>query len=125
RWLSAADQVPGARVPGSFSGRSTTVMLSHGYWQRRFGGDRSVIGRNITVDSTARQVVGVMPPGFRIVNADFDLMIPLAFERNGLPLAGFAFQGVARLKPGVAISQGNADLAHLLPIWMDSWSNGP
>jgi predicted permease len=125
RWLSAADQIPGAKVPGSLSGRSTTVMLSYGYWQRRFGGDRSVIGRNITVDATARQIVGVMPRGFRIVNADFDLIEPLAFARNGLPLAGFAFNGVARLKLGVAITQANADLAHLLPVWMDSWSNGP
>ena len=125
RWLSAADQVPGAPIPGSFSGQSTTVMLSYGYWQRRFGGDRSVIGRAITVDSTARQIVGVMPRGFRIVDADFDLIVPFAFVRNGLPLAGFAFNGIARLKPGISVTQANADLAHLLPVWMDSWSNGP
>jgi predicted permease len=66
-----------------------------------------------------------MPQDFRIVNADFDLMTPLAFERNGLPLAGFGFQGVARLKPGIAITRANADLTRLLPVWMDSWSNGP
>jgi putative ABC transport system permease protein len=124
RWFSAADQTPGARMPGSFSGRSTTVILSYGYWQTHFGGDRSVIGRNITVDSLPREIVGVMPRGFRIVNADFDLLKPLAFVRQ-LPLAGFGFQGVARLKPGVAITQANADLARLLPVWMDSWSNGP
>jgi predicted permease len=125
RWFSAADQIPGASQPGSFSGRSTTVLLSFGYWQRRFGADRSVIGRNITVDSLPREIVGVMPQGFRIVNADFDLIAPLAFVRNNLPMAGFGFQGVARLRPGVAISQANADLARLLPVWMDSWSNGP
>jgi predicted permease len=125
RWLSAADQIPVASQPGSFSGRSTTAMLSYGYWQRRFGGDRSVIGRNITVDSFPREIVGVMPQGFRIVNADFDVIGPLAFVRNNLPLPGFGYQGVARLKPGVAITQANTDLARLLPIWMDSWSNGP
>jgi len=125
RWLSATDQVPVATVPGSFSGRSTSVMLSYGYWQRRFGGDRSAIGRNITVDATTRQIVGVMPRGFHVVNTDFDIIVPLALQRSGLPLAGFGFNGVARLKPGVAISQANADLAHLLPVWMDSWSNGP
>jgi putative ABC transport system permease protein len=125
RWLSEADQLPVASQPGSFSGRSTTAMLSYGYWQRRFGGDRSVIGRNITVDSFPREIVGVMPQGFRIVNADFDLIGPLAFVRDNLPLAGFGYQGVARLKPGVAITQANADLARLLPVWMDSWSNGP
>jgi hypothetical protein len=51
RWLSPADQVPVARAPIGFTAISNTVMLSHGYWQRRFGGDRSVIGRNINVDS--------------------------------------------------------------------------
>ena len=40
-------------------------------------------------------------------------------------LAGFGYQGIARLKPGVTIAQANADLARLIPIWMDSWSNGP
>ena len=125
RWFSAADQIPGAPLPGGFSGTSATAILSYGYWQRRFGGDRSAIGRNITVDSLPREIVGVMPQGFRIVNADFDLIAPLAFVRNNLPMAGFGFQGIARLKPGIAIAQANADLARLLPVWMDSWSNGP
>lgn len=66
RWLLAADQIPEAPDPLSlgFSGRSSTVMLSYGYWQRHFGGDRSVIGRNLMVDSRPRQIVGVMPKGF-------------------------------------------------------------
>jgi predicted permease len=40
-------------------------------------------------------------------------------------LAGFAYRGIARLRPGVAIPQANADAARLLNLWMDSWSNGP
>jgi predicted permease len=116
RWLLPADQDPhGAKA----------VMLSYGYWQRRFGGDRSVIGRSIAVDSQPREIVGVMPQGFRLVNADFDVIAPLAFDRNKQILAGFGFQGIARLKPGVPITQANADVARMLPIWMDSWSNGP
>jgi predicted permease len=125
RWLSHADQVPIAREPIGFSGRSNTVMLSYGYWQRRFGGDRSVIGRNITVDSRPRQIVGVMPQGFRLLDTEFDLMMPLAFDRGRLILAGFGYNGIARLKPGVSIAQANADLRRLLAVWMDSWSNGP
>src|ERR1700684_940336 len=55
RWLLPAEQNPhGPKV----------VMLSYGYWQRRFGGDRSVIGSSIEVDSQPRQIVGVMPQGF-------------------------------------------------------------
>ena len=116
RWFSAADQIP--RGP-------ERVMLSYGYWQRRFGGDRSVIGRNITIDSRPREIVGVMPKGFQFVDADFDLVRPLAFERDKLILAGFGFHGIARLKPGATIAEANADITRMLPIWMDSWSNGP
>lgn len=125
RWLNAQDQVPQGSQTIGFSGISTTVMLTYGYWQRRFGGDRSVIGQRITVDSQPRVIVGVMPQGFRVVNAEVDLLAPLAFERDKLILAGFGFQGLARLKRGVMITQANADLARLLPVWMDSWRNCP
>jgi predicted permease len=116
RWLLSADQVPNG---------PKRVLLSYGYWQRRFGGDRAVIGRNIMVDSQPREIVGVMPQGFRFVDLDFDLATPLAFDRGKLILAGFGFHGIARLKPGATIAQANADLTRLLPVWMDSWSNGP
>jgi predicted permease len=102
-----------------------SVMLSYGYWRRRFGGDRAVIGRNIMVDSQPREIVGVMPPGFRFVDSEFDLTAPLAFDRGKLILAGFGFHGIARLKPGRTIAEANADISRMLPIWMDSWSNGP
>jgi predicted permease len=116
RWLRRADQDPHG---------AETVMLSYGYWQRRFGGDRSVIGRSIRVDARPREIVGVMPHGFDVVNADFDLLVPLAFDHSKLILANFGFQGIGRLKPGVTIAEANADLARLIPVWMDSWSNGP
>jgi len=116
RWLLQADQVP--RGP-------ERVMLSYEYWQRQFGGSRTVIGRNLTIDSRPRDIVGVMPKGFQIVDADFDVIVPLAFERSNLILAGFGYHGVARLKPGATIPEANADISRMLTIWMDSWSNGP
>ena len=84
RWLDAADQKPGA---------PETVMLNYGYWQRRFGGDRSVIGRGIRVESRGREIVGVMPRGFMIANAESDLILPIAFNRSQLSLPGFQFHG--------------------------------
>ena len=66
-----------------------------------------------------------MPKGFRLVDADFDLAAPLAFDRGKMILAGFGFHGIARLKSGATIAQGDADLTRMVPIWMDSWSNGP
>ena len=116
RWLAQADQKPGG---------PERVMLSYGYWQRRFGGDKSVIGRSITVESRPREIVGVMPAGFRFADADPELIVPARFDRSRQILAGFGFQGIARLKPGVTIAQANADIARMLPIWMNSWSNGP
>jgi predicted permease len=116
RWLSEADQVPHG---------PQRVMLSYGYWQRRFGGDRSVVGRNITVDARPREVVGVMPKGFRLVDTEFDVMVPLAFDRGKLILAGFGYEGIARLRPGVTTTEADADLTRMLSIWMDSWTNGP
>jgi len=116
RWLSEADQNP--RGP-------ERVMLSYGYWQRRYGGDHTAIGRTILVDARPREIVGVMPQGFRVLDTDFDLIAPTAFERGKLILAGFGYHGIARLKTGIPIAQGDADITHMLPIWMDSWSNGP
>ena len=56
RWFSAADDTPGA---------PDTVMLGHGYWQRRFGGDPGVLERALTIDGRSHQIVGVMPADFR------------------------------------------------------------
>ncbi len=116
RWLTASDQAP--QGPAH-------LMLGYGYWQRRFGGDPSAIGRDITVDARPREIVGVMPQGFRFADTGVDLIVPTSFDRGRLILAGFGYQAIARLKPGVSIAQASADVARMLPIWMDSWSNGP
>ena len=116
RWLSHEDQVPNG---------PERVMLNYGYWQRKFGGDRTVVGRNILVDSRPKEIVGVMPRGFRIVDKDFDVLAPLSFDRGKAILAGFGYQGIARLKPGVTIAQADADMTRMLPIWMDTFTNGP
>jgi predicted permease len=112
RWLLPADQDPHG---------PKAVMLSYGYWQRRFGGDRSVIGRSIAIDAQLREIVGVMPKGFELVNADFDVIAPFAFDRNKQHLAGFGLQGIARLKPGIPTAQADADVKRMLPIWEESW----
>jgi predicted permease len=116
RPFTAADQVPGA---------NGTVMLSNGYWQRRFGGDRSVIGRKILVDAIPREIAGVMPAGFRIADTPADLILPLQLDRRQAILEGFYLTSIARLKPGVSINQANADIARLLPIWARSWASTP
>jgi predicted permease len=112
RWLTAGDQAPNG---------PDRVLLGYGFWQRHFGGDRFLIGRQITVSSRLMEIVGVMPQGFKILDFTPDLIVPLKFNRSTIGLSNFSYQGIARLKPGVTISQANADIGRLLPIWQNSW----
>jgi predicted permease len=116
RWLNAADQDP----HGAHS-----VMISYGYWQRRFGGDRGIIGRTIRLDTEPKQIVGIMPRGFKVVDSEFDFLRPSAFDTRNQIMEGFAWNGVARLRDGVTIAQADADISRLIGVWMDSWSDGP
>jgi predicted permease len=116
RAFSRADQDPRG---------GKTALLGFGYWTRRFGGDPGVIGRTFQVDSQTYEIIGIMPRGFRMVDQDFDLLLPMAVDRLHQKLAPFGYDGIARLRPGVSLSQADADIARLIPVWMDSWSNGP
>lgn len=97
-------------------GSPATLMLSCGYWQHRFGGDRAIIGRRLMIDGKAREVIGIMPRNFRFLDLEPALFEPFQFDRNKTFLGNFSFQGVARLKPGVTLAQANADAARMLPI---------
>ena len=98
-----------------------TVMLSYAYWQRKFGGDPNAVGRRIVVDGKARDIIGVLPQGFRFLDIDADLVFPMRFERAKLFVGNFSYQSIARLKPGVTMAQANADLARMIPMVMDKY----
>jgi putative ABC transport system permease protein len=116
RWFSTADDRPGA---------PETVILSSGYWQRRFGGDRGVVGRVITLDSRSREVIGVMPARFSFSGyfqgPSADLILPLQLNLVQPP-PDFGYAALARLKPGVTLAQANADVARMLPIFKDKYA---
>jgi len=95
------------------------VMLSHGYWQRRFGADPNVIGRRILVDGKAREVIGVAPRNFWFMDAGHDVILPLRYDRATVRLAGYNFRAIARLRPGVTLEQANADVARMIGIALD------
>ena len=84
-----------------------------------------MIGRTITVESSAREIVGVMPEGFRIVTASPDVIAPMALDRARQSLSGFGYEAVARLNPGATIDQASADVARMVPIWMRRWPAAP
>jgi predicted permease len=116
RWFSEADDTPGS---------PETVILSYGYWQRRFGGNASVIGRTLMVDSKSRSVIGVMPRDFQFQNIKADLILPMRFDRNKIFLGNFSYNGVARLKRGVTLQQANQDVARMIGIWLKAWPAPP
>ena len=115
RWFSRADDTPGS---------AETVMLTYGYWQRRFGGDTSILGRTLTIESRPRAVIGVMPEDFSF-RGDPELIVPLRLDRNTLTLGLFNHQGIARLRPGVSLAQANADVARMLAVWLNAWPPSP
>jgi predicted permease len=118
RWFTADEHTAGAEG-------GDPVILSYGMWQRRFGGDPAVLGRALALDAVPAQVVGVMPAGFRFLGLTPDIIRPDR-PRSSRPLTlGYLnAPGIARLKPGVTLADANADLARLLPIWLDAWPEG-
>ena len=91
------------------------AVISHGLWQRRFGGARDVIGRTITLNDSSYEVIGVMPREFYFLPArDIDIWIPTSFSAR--LLANFSWHDahcVARLKPGVTLRQTQESMAAL------------
>src|SRR5262245_46264524 len=93
------------------------VILTYGYWSRKFGGDPSVIGRTIEVDGKPHAIIGVLPEGFRFLDqTNLAMLLPMKLNRKKTYLGGFRFGGIARLKPGVTLREANADVARMLPI---------
>src|SRR2546426_6507287 len=116
RSFTRADDSPGS---------AETVMLTYGYWRRKFGGDRSVIGKTITVDGTLRQLIAVLPRDFRFGGDDLALLLPVQLDRAKTFLTPFNYDFIARLKPGVTLAEASADVARMLPIVLRSFPPPP
>src|SRR5687767_9576164 len=104
---------------------SRVVMLSHGLWQRRFGGTTEVLGKTLTLNGDSYTVVGVLPARFVIPNAETELMVPLRMDqdpRRNERGSNF-LRLVARLKPGVTPAQAEADLAAISNRLRDLYPN--
>ena len=93
-------------------GQGNVVILGHGFWQRRFGGETSVVGRPIRLNGQPYTIVGVAPPGFRFAD-DVDLYAPVvrdsAAGRRSEYLTVFG-----RLAPGATVQQAGAEMATIL-----------
>ncbi|MGB9463662.1 MAG: ABC transporter permease [Candidatus Acidiferrum sp.] len=94
-----------------------TVILTYGFWRKRFGGSGSAIGQSITIDGQPREIIGVLPQRFHFLDwKDPAVILPLKWDRSKLVLGNFSYEALARLKPGVTMEQASADMARLIPL---------
>ncbi|HSC26261.1 MAG TPA: ABC transporter permease, partial [Vicinamibacterales bacterium] len=94
-------------------GQDGVVVLSHGLWQRRFGGAADVLGRTITMSGRPHEVIGVMPPSLRWPE-DAELWKPLApAQRIREARTSFWLPVIGRLKPGVPVEQAQTEMSGL------------
>ncbi len=93
--------------------KSAVTVLSHAFWQQRFGGDPNIVGRTLTLDSFWRRdftIVGVMPPEFQLPTGE-ELWVSAGWMMGGNPRRNAAhYEVIARLKPGVSLDQAQAEM---------------
>jgi predicted permease len=116
RYFSESDDAPNS---------PNTVVLTYGYWQRRFAGDRSVIGQSLTMDARSSNIIGVMPQGFELPGQQLDVITPARLDRSQVTLGGYFRPSIARLKPGVSLEQASGDVRRMIPLAIESFPPGP
>ena len=102
RVFSAAEDQPGAQ---------RVVLLSYGLWQRRFGGDPSIVGKPLTLNGESYVVIGVMPARFQFPSSDDQAWVPIAFtQEQAANRRRHYLQVIAKLKPGVTLQQAQTEM---------------
>lgn len=105
-------------------GAADVVLLDHGYWERRFGGDPEIVGGALTLDGQPYTVVGVLPEGFFFMSRT-EMWVPMRPDRFGVRARDrYNWFLVGRLTPGVTIDQAQADVdlisARLAQLYADT-----
>jgi putative ABC transport system permease protein len=99
--------LPEEELPGA----ANVAVINHTLWQRRFGADRSIIGRTISLSGESYEVIGVLPSSSRYGNEDLGLWVPLKIlpqaRQNRLR---HSLRVVARIKSGITLQQARADM---------------
>jgi putative ABC transport system permease protein len=115
---------------------AAVTVLSHAFWQRRFGGDPGLVGRTIQLNGAATTVIGIMPPDVRLllksnsgVGRPTDLWVPFPLPESARAPRGRSISVVARLKPDVSIEQARSQMATIasglsaeFPAFDTGWS---
>ncbi len=101
RGLARGDDAPGAPA---------VAVLSHRFWTRQFGSDRSIVGQALTLNGTPRTVVGIASPAIEFGNlSDIDVWVPLTID-PGAPRDSRVYRINGRLAPGVTVAQADAEV---------------
>jgi predicted permease len=96
----------------------SAVLLSHAFWNRQFGGDRSLVGKTIRLDGSPLTVVGVMPETFdfgAVFSPGFKVDVYTAQNMEDIRSNGNTLRLIARLKPGVTLAQAQGEALALFP----------
>lgn len=103
-------------------GSAEVAVLSHGLWQRRFGGKEDIVGRSLSVGGFEVEVVGVMQEGFSLPNENIQIWIAM---RMNPASSGFRryhpYNGLARLAPGVTLAAAEAEMETLMARWAEDY----
>jgi putative ABC transport system permease protein len=100
------------------AGGPALVMLSHELWQSAFGAREDLVGQSIEIDGVRREVIGIMPTGFDLMDKRVELWLPLQLAPTLRQFRASHFLSVVgRLKNGVAQEQAKAELASLMANW--------
>jgi predicted permease len=91
------------------------VLIGQRLWERKFGADRSVLGRQVSIDGVPQEIVGIMPAGFDLPSSRADVWLPIGIDPAHTASAAFDYRGVGRLRDGVTLEGAAADLQRLLP----------
>ncbi len=96
-------------------GNNQVVLLSYGFWSRRFGADPGVVGRKLTLNGSPYTVVGVLPRSFDLEEGRYEVFIPVALNPAILPALrqARAFKVYGRLRPGVDLTAARGDMKRL------------
>lgn len=98
------------------------VILSHGYWQRRFGGDPGVIGKTIRINLTSFEIIGVMPEGFRFLHLEPSLYLPNYIPPDAGTIRSFDYRAIGRLRAGATLEDASRDIARMIPLTVEGFT---
>lgn len=89
------------------------ALVSHGYWQRRFGGDASIVGKTISLEGFPVTIVGVLRPGAQLPDHKVDFWMPLAMSAADRAISNHVFSAIGRLRPGANVADAQRELTRL------------